>query len=133
MLRAAVEATEGRCGILAVTVLTHLDRAELDSLNLPGEAPERALDWAQLAEAAGCAGIVCSPLEVARVRAELERPFRLVTPGIRLAEPSADDDQRRVATPASALADGSDLLVVGRPVTRAEDPKWVFDQIAAAG
>ncbi len=132
MLRAAVEATEGRCGILAVTLLTHLDRGELDSLDLPGEAPERALHWARLAEAAGCAGIVCSPLEVARVRTALARPFCLVTPGIRLAQPSADDDQRRVATPSSALADGSDLLVVGRPVTRAEDPDSVFDQIQAA-
>ncbi len=132
MLRAAVAGAAGRCGILAVTLLTHLDRAELDSLDLPGEATVRALDWARLAEAAGCAGVVCSALEVARLRAQLARPFKLVTPGIRFSEPSAEDDQRRVATPESALADGSDLLVIGRPVTRAEDPDSVLDRLASA-
>jgi orotidine-5'-phosphate decarboxylase len=130
MLAAAVEAVGDRTEILAVTLLTHLDRAELDRLSLPGEASERALDWALLARRSGCAGIVCSALEVARLRSELPRPFTLVTPGIRLADLSVADDQRRVASPESALAGGSDLLVVGRPVTRADDPEAVLDRLA---
>jgi orotidine-5'-phosphate decarboxylase len=133
MLRAAVEAVAGRAGILAVTLLTHLDRVELDRLSLPGAASQRVLEWARLAATTGCAGTVCSPLEVAGLRAELQRPFTLVTPGIRLQDASAEDDQRRVATPESALAGGSDLLVVGRPVTRADDPESVLDRLAAAG
>ncbi len=121
MLAAAAEAAE-RAGsglqLLAVTVLTHLDAAELAALGLPGAPTERALAWARLARDAGCAGVVSSPLEAAALRATLPRPFRIVTPGIRLPEEDRGD-QRRVATPAAALAAGADLLVVGRPLTRA--------------
>lgn len=123
MLAAAAEAAE-RAGnaiqLLAVTVLTHLDAAELAALGLPGTATERALAWARLARDAGCAGVVCSPLEAATLRASLPRPFRIVTPGVRLPE-SDHGDQRRVATPSAALEAGADLLVVGRPLTRAAD------------
>jgi orotidine-5'-phosphate decarboxylase len=76
---------------------------------------------AGLAAAAGCAGVVCSPREVAALRRLHPRPFRLVTPGVRPAGAAADD-QRRTATPAEALAAGADLLVIGRPLTRAADP-----------
>ena len=132
MLQAAVGASEGRVGILAVTLLTHLDRDELDHLDLMGDAPERALAWARMARTAGCTGIVCSPLEVGTLRNELERPFTLVTPGIRMIELAPDDDQRRVATPERALAGGSDLLVVGRPLTRSADPEPVLERLAKA-
>jgi len=121
MLTAAAEAAGGELTVLAVTVLTHLDAGELARLELPGSPVERALGWARLAREAGCGGAVCSPREVAALRRREPRPFTLVTPGIRPAGSSVGD-QRRVATPAAALADGADLLVVGRPLTRADDP-----------
>jgi orotidine-5'-phosphate decarboxylase len=124
MMVAAAEAAE-RSGaglqLLAVTVLTHLEAAELERLGLPGPPAQRAVDWARLAREAGCAGVVCSPLEAAPLRAALPRPFRIVTPGIRLPE-GERGDQRRIATPGAAIAAGADLLVVGRPLTRAERP-----------
>jgi orotidine-5'-phosphate decarboxylase len=136
MLEAAAEAAAaagGRTTILAVTVLTHLDAGELSALGLPGAAAERVSAWAALAERAGCGGVVCSPLEVGRLRRELPPPFRLVTPGIRLADGqgSALGDQKRVATPRQAVADGSDLLVIGRPITRSDDPVAALERIAA--
>ena len=128
MLEAAVEASGGRLGILGVTVLTHLDAAELEQLAMPGEAEDRVVAWAALAAEAGCAGVVCSPLEARRLRARHPRPFLLVTPGVRLAD-GGRDDQRRVATPSSAVRDGADLLVIGRPLTRASDPEAVLAAI----
>ena len=133
MLEAAVEASQGRLGVLAVTVLTHLDEQDLVELCLPGDAARRVDDWAGLAASSGCYGVVCSPLEAASLRARHQAPFHLVTPGIRLAASGsipALDDQRRVATPASATADGSDLLVIGRPLTQAENPDDVLAAIA---
>lgn len=121
MLAAAAEACAGRLSLLAVTVLTHLDPRALEALDLPGEPSRRVGRWASLARSAGCAGVVCSPLEAAALRQQHPKPFLLVTPGIRPAG-TAPDDQKRVATPAAALARGADLLVVGRPLTRAADP-----------
>ncbi len=130
MLEAAVDAAGGQVGILAVTVLTSLDAAELERLALPGTASSRALAWARLARAAGCAGVVCSARELATLRPELPRPFLLVTPGIRAAGESRAD-QKRTATPAEAIAAGADLLVVGRPLTRAEHPEAALAALAA--
>lgn len=121
---AAKEATQGAAEplrLLAVTLLTHLDDAQLAALDLPGEPRARVERWARLAAQAGCAGVVCSPLEVARLRAQHARPFCLVTPGIRPAG-AHHGDQRRVATPEAAWTDGADLLVIGRPLTQAADP-----------
>lgn len=121
MLEAAVEAAAGEVQLLGVTLLTHLDRAALDALDLPGEASKRAEGWAVIAQQAGCAGVVCSPRELPELRPRLPSPFQLVTPGIRPA--GADHgDQRRVSTPEEALRDGADLLVVGRPITAAPEP-----------
>ncbi len=120
-LDAAVTAVDGRVGLLAVTVLTSLGPKDLEELDLPGTPGRRASAWAAVARAAGCAGVVCSPLEVRALRAELPRPFLLVTPGIRFGGATADD-QRRVAGPRTALRDGADLLVVGRALTGAPDP-----------
>jgi len=130
MLEAAARAAEERLAILAVTVLTHLDERELARVGLPGSAAERALAWARLAREAGCAGVVCSPQELAALRPELPRPFRLVTPGIRPAGAEAGD-QKRTATPAAALGAGADLLVIGRPLTGAPDPLAALDALAA--
>lgn len=135
MLEAAARAAEGaiaaggRLRILAVTVLTHLDERELERLEMPGTAAERALGWARLAREAGCAGVVCSPRELAALRPELPRPFLLVTPGIRPAGADAGD-QKRTATPAAALAAGADLLVIGRPLTQAADPEAALAALA---
>ena len=129
MLRAAAEAAGGRATILAVTVLTHLDAEELARLDLPGDAGSRALGWARLAREAGCGGVVCSPHEVAALRAALAPPFLLVTPGVRPAGAELGD-QKRVATPAAALAAGADLLVIGRPLTKAADPEAALVALA---
>lgn len=130
MLEAAAAAAGDGPRLLAVTLLTHLDEAALESLDLPGDGADRAARWARMARDAGCRGAVCSPAEVARLRAELAAPFLLVTPGIRPAAPPADDDQRRTATPEEAFAAGSDLLVIGRPLTRAEDPEKALAELA---
>jgi orotidine-5'-phosphate decarboxylase len=130
MIRAASEAAGPDLQLLGVTLLTHLDEGALAALDLPGAAEERVLRWARLAADNGCAGAVCSPREVGLLRSELEPPFLLVTPGIRPSGASADD-QRRTATPASALAAGADLLVIGRPLTRAEDPSRALSEILA--
>jgi len=129
MLAAAVEAAAGGPTLLAVTVLTHLDAGELAALDLPGAAERRVLRWARLAREAGCGGVVCSPREVAGLREREPRPFTLVTPGIRPAGAAAGD-QRRVATPREALAAGADLLVIGRPLTRAAVPEAVLAELA---
>jgi len=132
MLAAAAAAAQGEIRLLAVTVLTHLDPPALAELDLPGAIPARALAWARLARAAGCAGVVCSAQELAALRPELAPPFLLVTPGIRPPEGEAGD-QKRVATPEAALAAGSDLLVVGRPLTAAPDPEAALAAFAVAG
>jgi orotidine-5'-phosphate decarboxylase len=121
MLEAAAEAAGEAVRLLGVTLLTHLDPPELERLDLPGAGAARVELWAALAASSGCAGVVCSPLEAARLRARHRPPFLLVTPGVRPGG-AGDDDQRRVATPAAALRNGADLLVVGRPLTRAADP-----------
>ena len=131
MLEAAGLAAGVDLAILAVTVLTHLDEMELESLDLPGTSLSRARRWARLARDAGCAGAVSSPLEVAGIRERCPPPFLLVTPGVRLAGPvDRQDDQQRVATPRQALEAGADLLVVGRPVTRAPDAEAVLARLA---
>ena len=129
MLGAAVEAA-GEMKILAVTVLTSIDAAELEALGLPRQSSVMVERWAEMARQSGCAGVVCSPRELVSLRARLAEPFLLVTPGIRPAGADSDD-QRRVATPSAALSAGSDLLVIGRPLTRSRDPEAALDRLAA--
>ncbi len=107
--------------IIAVTVLTSLGDADLDEIGLAGPVSDAACRLATLAVRAGARGLVCSPREVAAVRAEVGPDITLVTPGIR---PVGQDnnDQARVATPQAALRAGADLLVIGRPITSAADP-----------
>jgi orotidine-5'-phosphate decarboxylase len=119
MLTAATQAAQGEPGILAVTLLTHIDEMTLVDLDLPGDASSRVVRWARIAEAAGCVGAVCSPRELGALRASVARSFQLVTPGIRQTE--ALDDQRRVASAEQALREGADWLVIGRPLTQAAD------------
>ncbi len=119
-IEAAVRALP-QAKIVAVTVLTSLDDADLDEIGLAGTVTEAACRLAAIAVKAGARGLVCSPREVAAVRAEVGPEITLITPGVRLPG-QATNDQARVATPQQALRDGADLLVIGRPITTAADP-----------
>ena len=118
--------------LLAVTVLTSWEEQRLQrELALQQGIADRVSALAQLAAAAGIGGCVCSPLEASMLRSQHPEPFALVTPGIR---PSGTEvaDQARVMTPAAALAAGATQLVIGRPITRADDPNRAFAQCCAA-
>ena len=106
--------------ITAVTVLTSLDDESLESIGMAGPSLDAAVRLAVLATHAGAGAIVCSPREVAAIRAAVAHDIVLITPGVRPVGVSVDD-QRRTATPEQALADGADLLVIGRPITGAPD------------
>jgi orotidine-5'-phosphate decarboxylase len=108
--------------LLAVTVLTSLDESDLRAVGVNCSPAEQVLRLARMATNAGIRGFVCSAAEVGQLRTELGPDPVLVTPGIRPSGP-ASDDQKRVATPASAIRNGSSLLVVGRPIRDARDPK----------
>ncbi len=116
--------------LLAVTVLTSLDAADLAAQGIPGSARDHVIRLARAAWDAGARGFVCSPAEVRAMREALGPEALLVTPGIRPAGADAGD-QKRVATPASAIADGADLLVVGRPIRDAADPRAAADAVVA--
>ncbi len=124
VVRAAKEGASGhKTKILAVTILTSLDRADLDaSLITAGDIPDLVTTRAAHAFEAGADGVIASPQEAAMIRALPEATGRLiVTPGVRPAG-SALGDQKRVATPAQAISDGADHIVVGRPIWQAADP-----------
>jgi orotidine-5'-phosphate decarboxylase len=127
MMRRAAETAKGHAGILGVTVLTSLTEDDLRADGIGGTMREVVVRRARLAERAGAAGIVCSPQEVADVRAACAA-LRLVVPGVRPAG-AALGDQKRVATPASAIAAGADYLVVGRPIRDAQHPAAAFAAI----
>ena len=130
MVRAAVESAEG-VTIAAVTVLTSMSGEVLDAVGLSGPPLDAVRRLAALAVGAGAGALVCSPHEVAAVRSEVGPGIVLITPGVRPAGADAQD-QARVATPEQALADGADLLVIGRPITGAADPGAAAAKIAAA-
>ena len=118
-----------RLKLLAVTVLTSLDAADLAEQGVTGMNPaELVVRRARLAKAAGFDGVIASGQEAALVRAAVGPDFLIVTPGIRL-EAGADRDQSRVMTPAAAIAAGASHLVVGRPITEAADPAAVATHI----
>jgi len=123
MMSAAAEAASapGSPRLLAVTVLTSMDANELAGIGITASPAEQVLRLARLAQASGIDGMVCSAEEVATLRKETSPGTLLVIPGIRPAG-SAIEDQKRIATPAHAIAHGASMLVVGRPITRAADP-----------
>lgn len=130
VVRAAVEAAPGTM-VAAVTVLTSLGDDDLGQIGMAGPVPDAARRLAALAVAAGAQGLVCSPREVSAIRAEVGDDVTLITPGVRPAG-SEVNDQARVATPEEALLAGADLLVIGRPITRAPDPGAAAAAIAAS-
>ncbi len=111
--------------LLAVTVLTSMGPGDLAEVGLEGPPEAAVLRLARLARASGMDGVVCSPRELSALRTALGPEFRLVTPGVRPAG-AARGDQRRTATPAEAVAAGADHLVIGRPVTRSDDPVGIL-------
>jgi orotidine-5'-phosphate decarboxylase len=123
MLRAAAEAASapGSPKLLAITVLTSMDAAELAAVGVADSPAAQVLRLARSARTAGIDGLVCSPEEVAAVRELMGPGALLVTPGIRPAG-AAIGDQSRIATPAEAISRGASMLVVGRPITQAADP-----------
>jgi orotidine-5'-phosphate decarboxylase len=138
MVRVAVESlsesTEGRAGVLAVTVLTSLDDRDLAVIGVGRGLGDQVAAMAQIGAGAGVEGVVCAVPEASRVK-KLGLGLTVVTPGIRPAG-AARADQRRVATPRQAIMAGADLLVVGRPITAAPDPVaaaiGIGEEIAAA-
>jgi len=141
MMRAAVEAANARAHelgmtpphVFAVTLLTSIAPEDLNELGLQGGPGENAIRLAALARDAGCSGVVCSAHEVTDLKRFFGDDFLTLTPGIRPAG-AAHGDQKRVTTPAQAVAAGADYLVVGRPIVEATDPlaaaKAILDEMA---
>ncbi|MFV1997311.1 MAG: orotidine-5'-phosphate decarboxylase [Acidiferrobacterales bacterium] len=131
MMRAAREAID-TCShqplLIGVTILTSHGGQELTSIGIDGDPTSAVLRLSRLTQESGLDGIVCSPHEVSLLRSELGEDFKLVTPGVR-PQGSNADDQQRIMTPAEAIAQGSDYLVIGRPVTQADDPVRALDVI----
>ncbi len=119
--REAVASAPHRPRLIAVTVLTSMSDADLAEIGLQGSPEDNVRRLAGLAESAGLDGVVCSPREVDMLRNTMGRNFQLVTPGVRPVG-AALNDQTRVATPEDAIRAGSSYLVIGRPITQADDP-----------
>jgi orotidine-5'-phosphate decarboxylase len=117
--------------LIGVTVLTSLADADLREVGHAGTVAAEALQLAQLTRACGLDGVVCSAREASSLRAACGPDFKLVTPGIRLAD-SGKDDQARIVTPEAAVRAGADYLVIGRPITQAADPLAALASITAA-
>jgi orotidine-5'-phosphate decarboxylase len=136
-MAAARDAAEGCLGpggartlVIAVTVLTSLDAADLAAFGIRSSPRETVVRLAHMAQDAGLDGVVASPLEIEPIRAACGPDFLIITPGIRPAGVAAQD-QARIATPSAALRAGADYLVVGRALTGADDPRSAADAIAA--
>jgi len=133
---AAVEMDAPRPLVIAVTVLTSFDDADLEAVGQRGPVTEQAKRLAALTQECGLDGVVCSPREIEVLRRQCGPDFVLVVPGIRPAW-AASGDQKRIMTPAEALSAGADYLVIGRPITGQNDPaaaaRRVAEEIAAAG
>jgi orotidine-5'-phosphate decarboxylase len=123
MMKAARDAVGDRAKLIAVTVLTSLSNDDVwaTGLDKARATADHALNLAELAHQAGLNGVVCSPLDLVRIRSSLPRHFLTVVPGIRPADMGAQD-QKRVATPKAAIDAGADILVIGRAITGAADP-----------
>jgi orotidine-5'-phosphate decarboxylase len=130
MMEAAVS-VKGSIKILAVTVLTSLDRGDLDDLGFQCEPADLVLSRARRAIKLGCDGVISSGLEAARLRDELGSSFLVVSPGIRPVENRPSDDQKRTVDVAQAFLGGADYIVVGRPISKAADPRAKADEIQA--
>ena len=134
MMSAAAEALSKyreRPYLIGVTVLTSMDSAQLSSIGVSALPKDQVIRLAKLAKDSGLDGVVSSAQEVSMIKSNVESPFICVTPGIRPAG-AAIGDQKRIMTPAEAIAAGSDYLVIGRPITQAEDPVKALIDINAS-
>lgn len=137
MMRAAADAVAGRSKVVGVTVLTSLNDADLSGIGFTSDKDTKAhaVSLAQLARNAGLDGVVCSSLDIEGIKAATSPEFLTIVPGIR---PAGADvgDQKRIATPGSAIKAGADVLVVGRPITQASSPadaaRTIFSEVEAA-
>ncbi len=125
---AAEESGRERCNLVAISVLTSMDQEALEQVGVTSPVAEEVARLASLAYGAGSDGIVCSPQEAAQMRELLGREALIVCPGVRPAG-SEIGDQKRVSTPAAAIAAGASKIVVGRPITHADDPAAAFAAI----
>lgn len=130
ILEAAVQA-KGTMKLLAVTVLTSLDRGDLDDLGFQCDVEELVYSRAKRALAIGCDGVISSGLEAARLRSDLGEKLLIITPGIRPVENRPVDDQKRTVTIADAFLNGADFVVIGRPIRQAPDPKAKAEELQA--
>lgn len=131
MMEAAREAIDGSSYkplLIGVTILTSMGGDDLREVGLPADPQENVLRLAQLAENAGLDGVVCSAMEVTMLRENVRQGFCLVTPGVRPAGASTDD-QNRIMTPEEAVKAGSSYLVIGRPITQAQNPEAELEKI----
>lgn len=131
IMKAAVEGRgESKTQLLAVTVLTSFDQEDLADLGYPVQVSDLVALRVRKAVESGIDGVVCSPLDVARVREVAGKKLKIVSPGVR-SRGAAAGDQKRVATPREAISNGADYVVIGRQVTRAADPRAACEQILA--
>lgn len=130
IMAAAAEA-KGDVKVLAVTVLTSLDRGDLDDLGFQCDVEQLVLSRARRALEAGCDGVVSSGLEAKLLREFIDHRLMVVTPGIRPVENRQADDQKRVVDVAQAFANGADYIVIGRPIRDAADPRAAAEQVQA--
>ncbi len=135
LAREEIEKKSHRPLLVGVTILTSMNQEALSELGIQCSVEEQVMRLAQLTSDAGLDGVVCSAHEVKMLRDNLDKEFKLVTPGIRPGG-SNNDDQKRVMTPGQAINAGSDYLVIGRPITQAADPiqalKDISEEISAA-
>ncbi|MEN9461161.1 MAG: hypothetical protein RIS84_1181 [Pseudomonadota bacterium] len=129
--REAIEKFSPRPLLIAVSILTSLNESDLFALGLHGTLQDNVLRLARLTHASGLDGLVCSPHEIAPIRAALGQELQLVTPGIR-PNLNVQDDQKRTMTPSQAMALGANYLVIGRPITQAADPLQALIDIEAS-
>jgi len=135
MLEAAIKGSGGKVGVLGVTVLTSVAASDLKAAGyaqaMTEDVSRLVMHRAAVASDVGCAGVVCSGREVGLIKARLGKAFMAITPGIRPDwAGQSKDDQKRVVTPAMAITDGADYLVIGRPIRDAADPAAAADRIA---
>ncbi len=128
IMEAAAE-IKGDLKVLAVTVLTSLDRSDLDDLGFHCDVEQLVLSRARRALQAGCDGVVSSGMETAKLRAFIDQRLLVVTPGIRPVDNRPDDDQKRAVTAEQAFRNGADYIVVGRPIRKAPDPRAAAEEI----
>lgn len=127
----AAAAAKGDVKVLAVTVLTSLDRGDLQDLGFQCDVEQLVLSRARRALAAGCDGVVCSALELPALRASVDARLIVVTPGVRPVDNRPSDDQKRVVSVPQAFQLGADYIVVGRPIRDAADPRAAAEEIQA--